>query len=165
MPDLIPATDRRSLYALAGFVLVCFGIAAIGGAVTTPKIGGWYAALAKPDFQPPNWVFAPVWNVLYALIALAGWRVWRVRGMPLERRMAFRAYALQLALNLSWSIAFFGFESPLAGMAIILSLVTMIVCTIALFWRVDRAAALMLLPYAAWVGYATALNVAIVALN
>jgi translocator protein len=163
--DRIPPLDRRSLYALVGFVLLCFGVAALAGSVTRPAIEGWYAGLQKPSYTPPDWVFAPVWSVLYAMMAVAAWRVWRSRGDAPGRQQAMRAFALQLGLNCMWSFAFFGAKSPELGLAVIVALLAAIAVAIALYRRLDRLAALLMAPYALWVGYAAALNVAIVALN
>ena len=165
MRHALPATDRRSLIALGGFLVVCFLVAGLAGAVTNPKIPTWYAGLEKPAFTPPNWLFGPVWALLYAMMAVAAWRVWRTQGEPELRRRALAVFGAQLALNCIWSFAFFGAESPLAGLLVILALEALILWTILLFARLDRTAALLMAPYAAWVAYAAALNLAIHALN
>ncbi len=149
---------------LAAFLALCLGIAALGGWVTAGSVGGWYPTLQKPTFNPPNWVFAPVWTVLYVTIAIAGWRVWRSRGFA-GARSAMSAYALQLAFNLGWSLLFFGGRMIGAALAEIVLLLAAIVLNAVLFWRIDRAAALLLVPYAAWVGFAAVLNAAIWHLN
>lgn len=165
MPQALPASGRRSLIALAGFLVICFLVAALASAVTNPKIPGWYGTLEKPAFTPPDWVFGPVWTLLYAMMAVAAWRVWRTEGMPGPRRRALSVFGAQLALNGAWSFAFFGAESPLAGLIVILALEALILWTILLFARLDRLAAILLAPYAAWVAYAAALNLAILHLN
>ena len=154
----------RETAALAGFVALCLAVAAAGGAATATSVTTWYAGLAKPAFNPPNWVFAPVWTALYLMIALAGWRVWRRRARA-EARHALALWALQLALNLCWSLVFFGARMIGAALAEIAVLLAAILATAALSWRIDRTAALLLAPYAAWVAFATLLNAALWRLN
>jgi len=152
----------RDALGLAGFLALSFAIAAAGGAITATSVGDWYQALAKPAFNPPDWVFGPVWTVLYAMIAAAGWRVWRLRG---AREPALLAWAVQLGLNVCWSFVFFGARLIGAALVEIVVLLAAIVVTARLFWRIDRGAALLLAPYGAWVGYATLLNAALWRLN
>jgi tryptophan-rich sensory protein len=142
-------------------------VAAVGGAVTATSVGSWYPTLAKPAFNPPDWLFAPVWTTLYLMIAFAGWRVWRLRGWTGPRGLdpAMLAWALQLALNLCWSFVFFGARMIGAALVEIAVLFVAIVATGWSFWRVDRLAAWLLLPYAAWVGFAAVLNAALWRLN
>ena len=165
MNRAISPADRRSLFALAGCLVLCFGVAALGSAVTLPAVQSWYPTLRKPAFTPPNWVFGPVWTVLYAMMAVAAWRAWRSVGNPERRRLALRIFALQLLLNLAWSFVFFGAKSLSAGVAVILLLEAAILWTIALFARLDRPAAWLLAPYGAWVAYAALLNISILRLN
>ena len=101
MRRAISPADRRALYALAGFLLLCFGVAALASAVTLPAVRDWYPTLRKPGFTPPDWVFGPVWTVLYALMAIAAWGAWRSVGDAAGRRLALRVFALQLLLNLA----------------------------------------------------------------
>jgi tryptophan-rich sensory protein len=162
--EAVPARARRDLLGLAGFVLVCLAVSALGGWVTAGSVATWYPTLAKPTFNPPSWVFAPVWSLLYLMIALAGWRVWRRRSLGGSRR-AMTAYGLQLALNLAWSVIFFGGRMIGAALAEIVVLLAAILVTATLFWRIDRVAAMLLLPYAAWVAFATLLNAALWRLN
>jgi tryptophan-rich sensory protein len=150
--------------ALAGFVALCLAIGAVGGAVTSASVGSWYAELEKPAFNPPDAVFGPVWTVLYLMMAFAAWRVWRLRALA-GARTALGAWALQLALNLCWSLVFFGMRMPGAALAEIAALLAAIVLTLVLFWRLDRLAGALLVPYAAWVGFAALLNAAIWQLN
>ena len=160
-----PPADRRSLYALGGLLVLCFGVSALGSAVTLPAVRSWYPTLEKPAFTPPDWVFGPVRSVLYAAMAVAAWRVWRSVGDAEQRRLALRIFALQLLLNLAWSFAFFGARSPGAGVVVIVLLEVSILWTIALFARLDRPAAWLMAPYAAWVAYAAVLNISILRLN
>jgi translocator protein len=146
-------------------VLPVIAVSAVGGLVTRPNIPTWYAALAKPGFTPPNWLFAPVWTTLYAMMAYAVWRILSLPKSTPGRTAAITAFFAQLALNLLWSCVFFGAQSPLGGLLVIAALIVTIVATIRAFWPLDRLAALLLVPYLAWVLYATALNAAIWQLN
>ena len=147
---------------LGAFLVVCLGVSALGGLATASSVGTWYQALHKPAFNPPNWVFAPVWTTLYVMIAVAGWRVWRLRRFA---GAAMAAYAAQLALNLAWSLLFFGGRLIGVALAEILLLLAAILLNVVIFWRLERVAALLLVPYAAWVAFASALNLALWRLN
>jgi tryptophan-rich sensory protein len=157
-------SGKRDAAALAGFVALCLAAGATGGAVTRTSVGTWYAALDKPAFTPPDWVFGPVWTALYVMMAVAAWRVWR-RADAAGARPALGLWALQLALNLCWSFLFFGARLVGAALAEIAVLFVAILATALLFRRVDRAAAWLLAPYAAWVAFAALLNAAIWILN
>jgi tryptophan-rich sensory protein len=111
------------IVALALFVGLCLGIGALGAAVTATSVKTWYAALAKPSFSPPNEVFGPVWTVLYVLMAIAAWRVWRIADRETAQG-ALTLFALQLALNLGWSVVFFGLEriGPAVAVIVVLEL-------------------------------------------
>ena len=153
-----------SLLKLVGSLAVCFGAAALGSLMTMPSIPTWYAELEKPFFSPPNWVFAPVWTVLYALMAIAFWRVWMLgRGAALQA--AALAFAVQLALNVAWSGAFFGLHAPGLALIDIVALILAIIATMSAVARIDGRATWMLAPYLAWVSFATALNAAVWWLN
>jgi tryptophan-rich sensory protein len=156
-------TSFWSRLALAVVPVLAAG--ALGSVATTPNIPTWYAGLEKPGFTPPNWVFAPVWTILYLMMAYAAWRILSLPPESPGRSGALAAFFVQLALNAAWSWAFFALHSPLAGLCVIVLLLLTIGITIAWFWPLDRAAALLLVPYLAWVGYATALNVAVWRLN
>lgn len=162
---LIAATDRRSLVALVAFLGLVLLVGLVAGAATTPKIAGWYAGLAKPDWRPPNRLFGPVWTVLYVMMAVAAWRVWRVEGEMIARRRALSAWGSQLLFNLGWSLIFFGMERPFAAFVWILVLLAFVLLTIHRFRALDAPAAFLLVPYALWVGFAAVLNGAIVGLN
>ena len=157
-------TRLGDLLGLGVFVVLCLAISAIGGWVTADSIGTWYRTLQKPEFNPPDWVFAPVWSLLYLMIALAGWRVWRRRGLA-GARVAMGAYAAQLALNLAWSFVFFGGQMIGIALAEIVLLLVAIGVNALLFWRIDRMAGWLLTPYAAWVAFASILNFALWRLN
>jgi tryptophan-rich sensory protein len=145
--------------ALIGFLVLTMGGGLVIGVLTAP--GAWYAGLAKPPFNPPGFVFAPVWTALYALIALAGWRVWLqdAGGRPM------RLWWLQLALNFVWSPIFFGAHLIGLAFAVILLLLATIVAFIAVCAQENRPAAWLFAPYAAWVAFASLLNGCIFALN
>lgn len=155
---------HRSAAALAAFVVLCFAIAAVGGYTTSTSLDTWYRTLAKPSFNPPDAIFGPVWTVLYLAMAIAGWRLWRDGAFRRDRRLV-ASYGLQLALNLCWSLLFFGARMIGAALIDVVLLLASIVVTILLAWRRDRGAAWLLVPYVAWVAFATALNVAIWKLN
>ena len=150
--------------ALAFWLAVVTAVAWIGSWITLPKIATWYAGLLKPWFTPPNAAFGPVWAALYVMMAIAVWRI-REAVAAERRRSATILFVVQLAANALWSPAFFGFESPVAGLVIIVVLLVTLLATLRSFWLLDRAAGLLLIPYVAWVSYATALNAAIVVLN
>ncbi len=159
-----PATPPTRVLALIAFLVLCFGAAGIGGAVTAESVRSWYPTLAKPFFNPPNWVFAPVWTLLYALMAVAAWRVWCAAG-PRHAALALTAFAVQLVLNVCWSVVFFGLHAIGMALVEIILLLAAIVTTMRLFWRHDQAAGLLFLPYLAWVSFATVLNAALWWLN
>ena len=151
-----------SLFMLAVFQALCFGVAYLGARVTTPHIDAWYRTLEKPPLTPPDWVFPVAWTVLFALMALAAWLVWRRPpqiGRPAPRkRLALGLFFVQLALNLGWSVVFFGYQQPFyAGLEILVLLVAIAV-TLVLFWRISASAGLLFLPYLLWVGFATYLT-------
>lgn len=153
-----------SLVKLVVSLAVCFAAAALGSWLTLPSIPTWYAALAKPFFSPPNWIFAPVWTVLYGLMAVAFWRVWTLgRGTALQ--VAAITFAIQLVLNVAWSGAFFGLHSPALALVVIVALILAIIATMSAFAKIDGRAAWMLVPYLGWVLFATALNAAVWWLN
>jgi benzodiazapine receptor len=157
---LSPASLLRLVVCLA----LCFAAAALGSLMTMPSIPTWYAGLEKPFFSPPNWIFGPVWTVLYALMAVALWRVWTL-GHGSRLQAAALAFAVQFVLNVAWSGAFFGLHAPGLALLDIVALILAIIATMSAFARIDGRAAWMLAPYLAWVGFATALNAAIWWLN
>ena len=158
------ATPPRDVLALLGFTAACLAVAGVGGAVTALSVDDWYRELTKPPFNPPDWVFAPVWTALYLLMAIAAWRVWRYRHYP-GRRPALVLFAIQLALNLLWSCLFFGLGAVGVALVEIVALWAAILATAAKFVRIDLAAGWLMAPYAGWVSFATVLNAAIWWLN
>ncbi len=157
-PGLPPR--RAALIAVA----LVFVDSALGQLATLPKLASWYAGLAKPGFTPPNAVFGPIWTLLYALMALA---FWRILILPEQngRKWAIGLFLAQLALNVLWSYAFFAAESPLLGLVDIVPQIVLVAAALALFWRLDRLAGLCLAPLLLWVFCAGLLNFAIWRLN
>src|SRR5271166_3636896 len=143
-------------------IVVCLGAAGIGSLLTTPALRPWYAGLNKPSWTPPNWLFGPVWTILYVAMAVAAWLVWQRMGL-MERPM--KLFLLQLSLNVAWSGVFFGLRSPGAAFAEIVALWFAILATAVEFWKTTPAAGWLLLPYLIWVSYAAALNFSIWRLN
>lgn len=144
---------------LALFVLVTVGGGSLIGISNTP--GAWFDGLVKPWFNPPSWVFSPVWTVLYVLIAVAGWRVWTYR----PGRGAMAVWWLQLGLNFLWSPVFFTLQSPGMALFVIVPLLVTILAFIRLTWTADRTSAVLFIPYAMWVSFASILNLSIFLLN
>jgi translocator protein len=155
------AIKRNYVLSLLVFFVLCFAVAGLGSLATTPNIPTWYATLNKPSWNPPNWLFGPVWTLLYAMMAVAGWLVWKRVGWG----TAIICFAVQLALNLAWSFIFFGaHQTGLAFLEIIL-LWLAIAATIISFFPVSKTAAALLIPYLLWVSFAATLNITIWRLN
>lgn len=147
------------MMALLVLVVLTFSVAAFAAQF---RPGEWYAQLIKPAWTPPDAVFAPVWTLLYAMMALAAWLVWRVRGWI---SAAMGLYALQLVLNGVWSWLFFG-QHRIGWAALEIGMLWgLIIATLVAFWRLRPSAGWLLVPYAAWVGFAVALNAAVWRLN
>jgi len=146
--------------SLAGFVLLCLGVGFLGSLSTAPAIPTWYAGLEKPFWGPPNWLFAPVWTTLYVCIAVAGWRLHRLRA-----KLASTLWWIQLILNAAWSPVFFGLQQPWLALGVIGAMFVAIALTIRASWNTSRLAVVLLAPYLMWVGFASALNLAIAAMN
>lgn len=145
----------KQLGALIGFIVLC-QLAGASGAVVTDA--SWYLALDRPSWAPPGWVFGPVWITLYTMMGVAAWLVWRSPG---PRRSALTWFAVQLMLNAAWTPVFFGARSLGGGLIVIVLLVLAIIATIAAYRRVSRIAAALMVPYLAWVMFATTLNAAL----
>jgi len=159
----------RSLLALGGFLAASFSAAAFGSYFTAESVATWYPTLNKPSWRPPNSAFGPVWTVLYTLMAVSAWLVWKkddtAQATGANRNKALGAWTVQLLLNAAWSAVFFGARSPGGGVAVIAALVPAIATTAALAGRVSKPAGLLLLPYLAWTSFAAALNTRIWQLN
>jgi tryptophan-rich sensory protein len=157
---------RQKRWMKAGLAVIpVIIVLLLGQWATFPNIAGWYASLSKPVFNPPNWIFAPVWTCLYALMAFAVWRVWMVPAHLPGRSTALIFFYLQLAFNAAWSWAFFALHSPALGLVDIIPQLILILMTICSFHRIERTAAYSLLPVAFWVAFATLLNFEIWRLN
>lgn len=156
-----PAKPKRALAKLGFALLVVLSAALIGNLATIPNIPVWYAGLVKPTFNPPNWIFGPVWSTLYAMMILSFWRVLLRGASP----AATGVFIVQMALNGFWSVAFFALHDIALALAVVLLLEALILLTIFLFARIDKIAAGLLAPYALWVGFASILNAAILSLN
>ena len=158
------ARGTRALVGLAFALALCLGVGALGGVWTAGGVRDWYPTLAKPPITPPDWLFAPVWTTLYLLMGYAAWRIWRRAGFA-GAPAALTLFGIQLALNLAWSYLFFGRHWIGAAFAEILVLLAAIVATAVAFARQDRLAAGLMLPYIAWVSFASVLTGWIWALN
>jgi len=155
----------KKAVGIAVSIVVCELAGLIGSLFTTPAIPGWYAGLTKPSFNPPSWVFAPVWTALYAMMGLAAWLVYDKGFKRPEVKKALTVFAVQLLLNTLWSIVFFGAHQIFASVIVIVLLWAMILWTILVFRRISRAAAWLLVPYILWVSFASILTVSVYVLN
>ena len=152
------------MIALLLWVVLCVGGGALVGFTSASGDTEWYRSLVKPAWNPPSWVFGPVWTTLYALMAIAAWRIW-TRGGWTVQGAALRLFLIQLAFNFAWSFLFFRFHQIELALVEMMVLWVLIGLTLRAFSRVDRTAALLLVPYLAWVTYAATLNAGIVILN
>lgn len=156
---------RNSWLALAGFLAICLAAGGLGGWATAGPVVEWYPTLNKPSWNPPAWIFGPVWTLLYVLMAIAAWLVWRIGTTGANVSWALRLFFVQLALNTAWSFIFFGAQSPGLAFAEIIVLLAAILLTTRQFFRHNQNAGLLLLPYVAWVSFASILNFTIWRLN
>lgn len=159
MSDTSKKTAPMAWVSLALFVIVTMGLGATAGILTPP--GEWYANLNQPSFTPPNWLFGPVWTVLYAMVGIAGWRTRQRR----YHGIAMQVWFGQLAVNLTWSPVFFGLHLIGLALLIIAVMVLLTIVFIRLTWHTDRIAAYLMLPYLAWISFASILNAAFWVLN
>ena len=154
---------------LAAAILPVAATAVVGSMATQAEIPGWYAGLNKPVFNPPNWVFPVAWTILYTMIAIALWRLLGTIPRTGPSRtgwwLALAAFLVQLVLTAAWTPVFFTARAIGAGLIVVAMLLVMVLWTIRLSWRFDRIAAWLLVPHAAWVGFATLLNAAILRMN
>ena len=156
------ASSRASLVRFVVSVLLCEAAGVIGSVFTVSAIPGWYSALQKPWFTPPNWLFAPVWLTLYFLMGATLYLLW---GKRPQSGAALAAFAVQLVLNVAWSAVFFGAHELFYGFVVIAALWLAILATVAFSYRVSRSAAALLIPYIVWVTIASALNYYVWVLN
>jgi benzodiazapine receptor len=154
-----------SAAVLALSLVLVFAVAALGGAASTSGLREWYDDLDKAPWNPPGWVFGPAWTVLYALMAIAAWLVARTGLEQRTVQVALVLYGVQLALNLAWSLLFFGARAPGWALVDIVALVVLVTVTTVAFWRIDTTAGWLLVPYLAWIVFAATLNVWIVLRN
>lgn len=156
-----------SLRQAVGLVIsigVCFGAAAIGSMLTAPSLDGWYAALTKPSYTPPDWLFGPIWSALYLSMAIAAWLVWHAAGFS-KAKVALTLFAVQLVLNVCWSAIFFWTHRQGFAFGEIIALWIVILATTVAFRRWSRAAAWLMVPYLLWIAFAATLNYSIWRLN
>lgn len=160
----------KQALVLVAFLVIAYAVAALGSIATITQVDGWYAEAEKVSWSPPNAIFGPVWTVLYALMSVAAWLVWREKERTDVRR-PLTLYVIQLALNAVWTPIFFGLY-PFVGVAalwvgvvVIVAIDVAVLLTMLAFWRVRKVAAVLLIPYWAWVLFATTLNVGIAVLQ
>lgn len=146
-------------------VLVCVSIGYLSGMVTRDSVNTWYPTLDKPVFNPPNWIFAPVWTLLYIMMGIAAGLIWTSDSDGKTVKNALGMFAIQFALNALWSYLFFGLHNPLLALVEVVLLWLMILETYNQFKRIDRLAGFLMIPYLAWVSFATILNASIWWLN
>lgn len=156
---------KHKYMSLLCFLALIIVVQAIGSAATFSSVQSWYPTINKVAWNPPAWVFGPVWTALYIMIALSGWRVWVGLGHNQIKNSAMHWYFFQLFINLMWSVLFFGLKNPIAGLFDIFILLASITITIRKFAFIDKLAAALLIPYLLWVCYASTLNAGIVYLN
>jgi len=156
---------KRYILKLVVSIVACLAAGAIGSIFTRTAIPTWYATLEKPIFTPPNWLFAPVWTLLYILMGIAAFLVWRKGLKNRGVRTALIVFLIQLVLNALWSVVFFGFESPLYGLIVISVLWVAIIVTAIKFFKISRVASVLMWPYLLWVTFAAVLNSSIWLLN
>jgi translocator protein len=149
---------------LVVFIVVCLGAGGLGAIATTPEIEGWYKTIAKPSWNPPDFVFGPVWTTLFIMMAIAAWLVWKPAGFK-EAGLPLSLFGAQLALNVGWSWIFFGLHEPGWAVAEIVILWLAIVATTVAFFQCSKIAGWLMVPYLAWVSFASVLNFAIWRLN
>ena len=155
------ASPGRQAIALGGWLALCFAAASTAVFVSTD---GWYAALNKPSWNPPAWLFGPAWSLFYTLMAIAAWLVWRKGGWKVQGKI-LGMFLLQWILNALWTPLFFGLHQPGIAFTEIILLWLAIAVTLVLFWRVSKIAGALLIPYWAWVTFAAVLNFTIWRLN
>jgi tryptophan-rich sensory protein len=155
----------KAFVKLVASILICEAAGVVGSLFTTSAIPTWYAALQKPSFTPPSWLFAPAWGTLYLLMGIAAFLVWQKGLAEPGVKASLAVFLVQLVLNALWSIVFFGVKSLLGGVVIILGLWLAILWTIVRFFRISATAGALLIPYILWVSFASALNISVWLLN
>lgn len=160
-----PMTRLHSISALLVSLAIVTFVSVAGAQMTAISVSGWYVGLSKPPLNPPDWVFAPVWTILYVLMAVAAWRIYKLAPTPQKRSDALTVYFMQLALNLAWSYFFFYEQNIFSGLIDIIALWGLIAATLMLFTRIDALAGRLIIPYLVWVTFALYLNAGIWLLN
>ncbi|MBN1572859.1 MAG: tryptophan-rich sensory protein [Deltaproteobacteria bacterium] len=155
----------KDIVRLLGAVILCEGCGIIGSLFTAPSVPTWYASLTKPSFNPPDWIFSPVWIALFFLMGISLFLVIREGFKKREVKLAVWVFAVQLVLNVLWTLIFFGLKAPLAAFIEIILLWIAILVTIIRFFPISRLAGYLLIPYIAWVSFAALLNISIFILN
>ncbi len=156
--------ERTRWIGLVVFIVVCLGAGGLGAIATTPEIEGWYKTIAKPTWNPPGWIFGPVWTTLYIMMAIAGWLVWKQAGFK-AAMLPLTSFGVQLLLNVAWSWIFFGMHQPGWAFTEIIVLWLAILTTTILFFKKSTFAGSLMVPYLAWVSFASVLNFTIWQLN
>lgn len=156
---------KRTVFYIIASVLICLAVGALSGIPTSGAVPGWYATLNKPAFNPPDWIFGPVWSLLYILMGIAAGLIWSRGIQEKEVKGALAIFILQLLLNGLWSLIFFGLHSPLFALFDIMILWVFILLCMIRFLRIRRTAAYLLVPYQLWVSFAAVLNLFILILN
>ncbi len=154
-----------NLFKLLASLGICFLAGGIGSFFTSQAIPGWYQNINKPFFNPPNWIFGPVWTVLFFMMGISLYSIWRKEAPEKQKRSAVLIFSVQLLFNTLWSAAFFGLKSPLFGLITIIILLALIAINISKFYKISKEAGILLLPYIVWVFFAAFLNFAIWRLN
>jgi len=156
--------SKKYLFPLLISILIALSAGFIGSFFTTPSIASWYAFINKPSFSPPNWLFAPAWTLLYILMGIAAFLIWQKRDNQ-KTKQALRFYGTQLILNALWSIIFFGMHNPGLAFLEIIFLWIFIFLTLIKFYKINKTAGILFIPYLLWVSFASILNYAIWMLN
>ncbi len=163
--DEMEQSKINNILKLVTSIFICLFAGFIGSIFTSPSIPTWYATLTKPSFNPPSWIFAPVWTTLFVLIGISLYMVWNKGLQDKKVKISLFIFSVQLVLNVLWSFLFFGLHSPFYAFLEIIILWAAIVLTIVNFFKVSRTAGLLLLPYIFWVSFAAILNFSIWRLN
>ncbi|MFT7183853.1 MAG: benzodiazapine receptor [Oceanicoccus sp.] len=154
----------KKIFPIIISILIAQAAGFIGAIFTFSSVDTWYLTLNTPSWNPPSWVFGPVWTTLYTLIGISAYLIWRNKD-KIKKKLALQVYGIHLVFNALWTILFFGLKNPGFAFAEILILLSLIITTIVLFWRIDKRASYLLLPYLGWVTFASYLNFTIWQLN
>jgi tryptophan-rich sensory protein len=157
--------NKKEIIKLSLSVLIPLLIGFIGSYFTAPAIPEWYAGLNKPSLNPPNWIFAPVWTILYIFMGVAFFLVWKETTETRRKIIAFAFFGAQLVLNLTWSIFFFGMKNPELALMNIILLVIALIATMISFYKISKKTLYLLIPYLLWISFASYLNYQIIVLN